>query len=303
MAAGASAWLRRTWSHLPANARGALWVTFGTVFFALGDTFVKFVGESIHPVQMALFRYVTGFVLLSPWFLRAGREAVRTQHLKLHLLRALIAGSGQAAVYYAVIHLLLADATAIAFSRPLFLTLLAVFILGETVGWRRWTATTVGFAGVLVMVRPGSEAFNSASVVAVAAALVFSLGLILIRYLSRTEPPIRILFYYHVFGIAMFVAPSIALWQTPSAQEWPLLFMIGLCTTIGMATFVRGFSVGEASIVGPMEYTRLIYAALIGFYVFAEIPNTWTYAGAAIIVAATIYIARREAFGGGPPAG
>ena len=301
--------MRDGWLSLPANARGALWITVGTVFFAVNDTFVKTVGLNIHPAQMAFFRYCVGFLILSPLFLRAGRAGLRTQRLPLHLARALIASTAQAMVFYAIVHLMLADATAITFSRPMFMTLLAVLLLGEAVGWRRWTATAIGFLGVLVMVRPGYVALDAAWIVALVAAFLFGLGLVIIRRLSSTEPPIRILFLYHAFGIVLFAAPAAWLWKTPAANEWLMLIMIGVLTTVGMACFVRGFSAGEASIVGPMEYTRLVYAAIIGYFVFAEVPSVWTWVGAAIIVASALYIAQREAFAGAadnaapPPAG
>ena len=278
---------------LPGNAQGAVWILVGSLFLSANDAVVKTLGTDFHPIQMALFRYAIGMVLLMPWFVKAGRETWRTRRLGTHFARAMIAGVGQAAVYYGVIHLFLADATAVAFSRPLFLTLLAVLILGEAVRWQRWAATAFGFVGVLVMVRPGGAAFNIAWAVALAAAVLFALGIIFIRRLATTEPATRILFYYHVFGIALFAGPSIALWQPPDAGQFALLALIGALTCAGMVCFVQGFCVGEASFVGPFEYLRLIYAALIGFYMFAEIPSVWTGVGAVTIVASALYIARR----------
>ena len=262
---------------------------------------VKYVGGNIHPVQIALIRYSLGVVLLAPMFVRLGLTGLKTARIGLHLGRALVATIGQLAVYYAVVHLMLADATAIMFSRPLFITVLAVVLLGETVGWRRWSATIVGFAGMVVMVRPGQMGFDPVSMVAIAAALLFALSLVLIRKLASTEPPARILFYYHVSGSLLFLGPALWLWVAPSALQWLLLFLIGVLTTIGMVCFVRGFAVGEASIVGPMEYSRLVYAALIGYFVFAELPDAWTWVGAAIIVASTLYVTRHEAMSGRRP--
>ena len=221
-----------------------------------------------------------------------------TQRLPLHIGRGIIAGIGQAGAFYAVVHLLLADATAVQFSRPLFMTFLAVFVLGESVSWRRWVATTVGFGGVIIMLRPGQTGLDIAWIVALVTALIFALAMILIRKLSQTEPPQRILFFYHLTGLAFFVGPAIWVWRTPVAEEWLFLFLIGFLTTIAMICFVRGLAAGEASIVGPMEYTRLIYAAFLGYFFFAEVPVIWTWIGASIIVASAFYIARREAFKG-----
>jgi len=225
-----------------------------------------------------------------------GRSGLGTERLGLHFLRALIAGTGQILVFYSLIMLILADATVIQFSRPLFMTVLAVLILHEAVGWRRWAATTVGFIGVMVVVRPGDGAIDAGWLVGLSAAFLFSVGLILIRRLSSTEPPSRILFYYHVFGALLIAGPAIWVWKTPTPEEWLVLIMVGVMTTIAMVCFVRGFAVGEASILGPMEYIRLVYAAALGYIFFAEVPGQWTWIGSAIIIASALYIARNEAF-------
>ena len=286
---------RDAWLTLPGNARGAMWVVVGTFFFALNDTFVKQAGLTIHPFQIGLIRYVLGIVLLLPVFIPMGREGLATKRLGLHFLRALIAGSGQILVFYSVILLMLADATVISFSRPLFMTVLAVILLHEAVGWRRWAATTVGFIGVLVVVRPGDGPIDAGWLVGLTAAFLFSIGLILIRRLASTEPPNRILFYYHLFGSLLSLGPAIWMWKTPTPEEWLVLAMVGVMTTIAMFCFVRGFAIGEASILGPMEYTRLVFAALAGYFIFTEVPDIWTWIGATIIVSATLYITHREA--------
>ncbi len=283
------------WRLLPGNMRGALWVTMGTIAFALNDAVVKNLGRTIDPIELAMARYTVGFLLLAPAFIRMGWTRLKTGRPGLHALRLVIACLAQIGTFYAVIHLMLADATAISFSRPLFTTLFAVVMLSEAVGWRRWTATAVGFVGVLVMVRPGAEAIDPTSLIAVATAATFAFANVLIRVMAPTEPPNRILFYYHGGAMLLFILPTWWVWTTPAPGQWPLLFAIGALTTIGMIGFVRGFSAGEASIVGPMEYTRLIYAALLGYYLFAEIPDIWSGVGALIIVVSTVYVARREA--------
>jgi drug/metabolite transporter (DMT)-like permease len=287
---------RDAWLTLPGNARGAMWVVVGTFFFALNDTFVKQAGLTIHPFQIGLTRYVLGIVLLLPVFILMGREGLATKRLGLHFLRALIAGSGQILVFYSLILLILADATVISFSRPLFMTALAVILLHEAVGWRRWAATTVGFIGVLVVVRPGDGPIDAGWLVGLTAAFLFSIGLILIRRLASTEPPNRILFYYHLFGSLLSLGPAIWMWKTPTPEEWLVLAMVGVMTTIAMFCFVRGFAIGEASILGPMEYTRLVYATALGYVFFAEVPGPWTWVGSVIIIGSAFYIARNEAF-------
>lgn len=283
------------WSRLTPNARGALLVLLGSGAFALNDAVVKTLGFTFHATQMGFFRYFFGFLILMPLFARHGLASLATQRPWLHVGRAVIAGIGQVGAYYAVIELLLADATAIAFSRVLFLTVLAVIFLGEAVGWRRWTATSVGFLGVVVMVRPGQHGIDPVALFAVVAAFLFAVGLVLVRIMASTEPAHRILFYYHVGGALLLLAPAVWYWRTPMPLEWGMLFLVSVLTTFGMVCFIRGFMVGDASVLGPMEYVRLVYAAAIGYFMFTEVPDVWTCVGAAIIVGSTVYIARREA--------
>lgn len=285
---------------LSPNLQGAVFVMLGTSCFVLTDITVKFTGHRIHPAQLTFFRYTIGFVLLMPLFIRTGPR-LRTKRLPLHFFRAIIASLGQTGIYYSVIHLLLADATALIFTRPLFLSLLAIVILKEVVGLHRWGATMVGFAGVLVMVRPFGGDISLAWGVSLMAIFLFSGGLIIIRILGREDPPGTILFWYHIFGIVLFTGPAIYVWVTPTPVEYVKLFLIAAFTAAGMNFFVRGFAIGEASLMGPMEYIRLVFAALAGYFIFSEIPDIWTGVGAAIIVAATLYITRHEARQGRRP--
>ena len=279
---------------MSANLRGALWIVLGTLLFALNDAAVKFLGKTMSPFEIVWVRYLLGLVLLAPVFVHVGWRGLKTQRLRFHVARAVVACTAQVAAYFAVIELLLADATAISFSRPLFQTALAVLILGEVVGRQRWWATAIGFVGVLIMVRPGMAGFHAMSLAAVGAALLFGYSLILIRQMARTEPTPRILFYYHLLGAIFFTAPAVHSWVTPDWTQTGLLFLVGALTTGAMWCFTRAYSQAEASFVGPIEYVRLVYAALLGYLVFTELPDLWTTIGAAIIVGSSLYLARRE---------
>ncbi len=286
--------IRLPGAGLSANMQGALWLVLGTLLFSFNDASVKTLGHAISAYEITLVRFVLGLVLLAPAFHRFGWRNLKTDRLHSHIARAAVAGVAQYGSYYAVIHLILASATAISFSRPLFQTLLAVWILHEAVGRRRWWATAIGFAGVVVMVRPGHDTFHLASLVAVGAAFLFGLSLIQIRLMARTEPPARILFYYHLIAAILFAGPAIAHWQNPTLHQALFLLLVGMFTTAAMWCFVTAYSIAETSFIGPIEYVRLIYAVLIGYFIFREVPDTWTLAGAAVIVGATLYLARAE---------
>ncbi len=292
--AGASR-LSHYWTTLPGNLRGILWISVGSLLFSVVDVFVKTLGRTFGPFELALFRYAIGMVVLMPAFVHLGRDGLATRRIGIHLLRMSLAFAAQLGVFVSIIYMPLADATAFMFSKPLFTTVIAVWLLSEVVSARRWAATIVGFAGVLVMIRPGSDAMDPVALIAVGSAVTFALANVLIRMMSTTEPPSRILFYYHVGGILVFAGPAIWTWRTPVGIEWLLMLAIGVFTTAGMVCYVRAFSAGEANAVGPSENLRLIYAALFGYFLFAEVPSAWTGLGAAIIVASAYYIARAEA--------
>lgn len=283
------------WTRLPGNLRGILWLSLGAFLFAVVDVLVKSLGGRFDPLQISFFRYGCGLIFLTPVFIRMGRADLVTKRLPLHVLRMCLAFVAQLGIFITVINMPLADATAFMFSKPLFTTVAAVFVLSEVVSGRRWAATVVGFIGVLVLVRPGSGAVDPYAILAVASAMTFALANVLIRKLSSTEPTGRILFYYHIGGVILFAGPAAYIWVTPIGIEWVQLVAIGGLTTIGIFCFMRAFSVGEANAVGPAENLRLIYATIFGFVLFSEVPSIWTAVGAAIIVASTIYIARAEA--------
>jgi drug/metabolite transporter (DMT)-like permease len=285
----------RYWLSLSDNLRGILWLVVGAFLFVVVDVFVKMLGRKFDPFELALFRYLVGWIVLAPVFIRMGPKDLRTQHIGLHMTRMVLAFAAQIGVFVTIIYMPLADATAFMFTKPLFTTVVAVFLISEAVNTRRWVATFVGFLGVLVMVRPGSESMDPVALIAVGAAMTFAVANVLIRMLAKTEPPNRILFYYHIGGIVAFTGPAAWVWETPVGTEWLLLIAIGVFTTAAMVCYIRGFSVGEASAVGPSENLRLIYAALFGYFLFSEVPSIWTLIGAAIIVASTYYIAREEA--------
>jgi len=279
---------------MPPNLRGILWITMGTVVFALNDVVIKTLGRKFDPLELAFFRYATGMLILAPIFARVGVSGLHTKRLGMHGIRLAIAALAQLGVLISVIKLPLADATSLAFSRILFTPIVAVMILREVVTGRRWTATAFGFVGVIVMVRPGQGAIDPVALIAIGSALSFAVANVLIAFLSKTEPPIRILFYYHLGAMMLFAIPAVAVWQWPNGVEWALMAAIGVLTTLGMVGFVRGFAIGEASVIGPMEYTRLIYAAIFGFFFFSEIPDLWTLTGALIVIASTSAIARMD---------
>ena len=196
--------------------------------------------------------------------------------------------------FYATTRLPLTDSTAISFTAPLFMILTAIFLLGEKVRWRRGLATVAGFIGVLVMVRPDSGTLDAAAMVGLFAAFLVALSTTLIKRLSATEEALTILVYFGLFSSILTAIPAYVVWRPLTSDELALLGLVGTLGAVGQFCQVRAYAAGELMAVAPIDYSRLIFAGIMGFLLFAELPDRYTLVGAAIIVGSTLYIAYRE---------
>jgi drug/metabolite transporter (DMT)-like permease len=293
--ATATAGLRARWLLLSGNSRGALWMIASGVGFSVMAVGIKLLGHRLENFQIGFFRVVIGFLAILPFVAGSGLTRLRTRHHGVHFVRAVFGLLAMYCSYYAIARMPLADYTGLSFTKPLFATLLAIAILGETVRWRRWTATLVGFFGVLVMVRPGAGTFHPAALAALTDSFSVAFLVTLVKRLPATETPLTMLFYFGLFATVMSIGPAIYSWQWPTVLEWLLLIGVGVLGALSQMFWIRAFRAGEASAVAPFDYLRLPIAATIGFVGFSELPTIWTFIGAAVIVASTLYIAHREA--------
>jgi drug/metabolite transporter (DMT)-like permease len=292
--------LRARAEALAPNVRGALWVLLGCVLFTAMGTQVKLMSADFDSFQLAFFRAAFGLLAVIPFVVRGRFMALRTRRLGAHISRSVLGAAAMLCGFYALAHLSYADAVSLSYARPLFLIPLAVIFLGETVQARRWTATGIGFIGVLIMLRPG-HAPDLATFVALGGAALVAVVTVLIKRLSQTEAPQTLLFYFGVISTLVALVPALAVWRQPTWSELAMLISIGACAALGQYCTVRSFKVGEATAVIPFDYSRLLMAGVIGYVLFAEVPDVWTLTGAAVIVASTLYIALREARLGHPP--
>lgn len=287
---------------LPGNVRGAIWIVLASAGYSVMSAMVKAVGGRLDSLEIGFFRCAFGLLAVLPFMLHAGPAVFRTDRPLLHLFRGLLGTTAMFCGFYAVTHLPLADATAISFANSLFMIVLAVLFLGETVRWRRWSATAVGFVGVLVMVGPGGHGLDLPVAAALFGTLCVATVSVVIKKLSQTEAPVSILFSFSIVSTAASAVPAVFVWQTPTLEEWVLLLLIGAIGTAAQSCGIRGFRCGEATAVAPFDYTRLLFAGLFGYMLFGDVPTPQTLMGAGLIVASTLYIARREAALGKRPA-
>jgi drug/metabolite transporter (DMT)-like permease len=279
---------------LPANTRAILWMLLGVLMFSAMTALIKAMAARYDSFQIAFFRSFFAFLTFLPIALFSGLQAFRTALPLQHVTRGLVGVAAMLTGYYAVANLPLALSTSISFATPLFLVVLAVLALGETVGWRRWAATAVGFVGVLISVRP-THGIAPAAFVGIAAAALVACSVVVTKKMPVSEKAITIVIWSTMTSSVAALGPALAVWRTPDLHDLVFLAATGVVGAAGQAIFVHSYRLGEASAVGPVDYVRLVFATLIGLVWFGEWPDAWTAVGAALIVGSTAYIAHREA--------
>ncbi len=283
------------WSGLTPNLRGSIWLLGAGIVFAIMAALIKQAGQRLPVVEILFFRQMFVIVFMAPAIAKGFPAIFETKVFGLHMIRIGLATVAMTSGFTAIVNLPLAEAAAISFSRTLFTTMLAVLILKEIVGWRRWTATAVGFLGVLVVVRPSPEGLNEYAMLALLSAMFVAGIMISIRMLTRTERPATIMAYQAVCLTIILAPPTWYFWVTPTWQELVLLAVIGGVMSVAQFLNIKAYANGEAAALAPVEYVRLLTAAGLGFMVFAEVPTIYTAIGATIIIASTLYTVRRSA--------
>lgn len=270
----------------------------------------KLISADIHPMVIAFFRAFLGLLIMAPLLLRRGRAFFRTDRLGLILLRSLFGTLGFILSLLAIsdfFSLPLSQFNAISFSRSLFVTLLAALLLGEIVGPRRWGAVAVGFLGVLVMVLPyeiffwlpapetGGVTLDLGTLLALGSAFAFAGAIVLVKSLSATHSPGQLLAWANLLSTLLLLPLAIWYWTTPTLAQWLLIMAMAASGLGAQYCYVRAMSIGDASFLSPMDYLRLPMAAAADWLLFRILPGMFVWIGAAIIVAATLYITIREA--------
>ncbi|MEQ8370257.1 MAG: DMT family transporter [Alphaproteobacteria bacterium] len=279
---------------MPAPLRGALLALVAMAIFPAVHVIVRHVSGELHTFEVVFFRNLMGLAAMSPWFLRNGLRGLRTNHLRLHGLRAATGLCAMTAWFYGLAVLPLATATALSFTSPLFVTLLAPFILSEVVGWRRVAAVLMGFLGALIILRPDATAIEIGAVIVIGSAFFAASSQMLVKKLSRTEKPDTIVAWMLVILTPVSLIPALFVWTWPSLETLVWMACIGIGTTAAHMVLVRAITQADASFVTHFQYARLPFAALFGFFLFAEVPGAATWIGAAVIVASAVYITTRE---------
>ncbi len=279
---------------LSAQVVAALLVVAATACFVGMNATVKALSADMSTPQIVWGRYLVHFVIVL--ILLRGRVGgvIRTTRPVIQMTRSLMIFGATVFNFLALRYLPLADVAAILFLSPIFVTALAAVVLREAVGLRRWTAVALGFTGALVILRPGFEAVHVAAFAAMACAGCYALYQITTRVVGEGAPALVSLFYASLIGTVVSTAALPWFWEMPTARGWVLLCCAGAFGAAGHLAMIGALARAEASFVTPFTYMQMIWATLVGYALFGNLPDVWTYAGAALIAGSGLYVLHRE---------
>jgi drug/metabolite transporter (DMT)-like permease len=275
--------------------RGCVLMMLGTFMFAGMHAAIRHATQHLPAVEVAFFRNLFGLFVVAPLLIRYGPGLFHTKRLDLHVLRAVLNVLSMLAFFVGLSMTPLARATAMSFTAPLFAALLSALLLGEVFRWRRWTAIFAGFCGALVILRPGLQAIDLGALLVLVSSLLWSMALVDIKVLGRTESTLTITAYVTVLLIPMTLVPAVLVWQMPPLDMWVWLIFIGVIGTLGQLVVTEAVKLADMTVLMPFDFLKLVWAALLGIIFFAEVPDFLTWVGAAIVFSSSFYIAWREA--------
>lgn len=286
--------LSERWGALPGNFRGIVWALAAALAFSCMQVAIKEAGQDLTVWQILVIRSAFALVFISPAIWRVGVASLATQRPKMHIFRALLGFGGISTLVLSLKHLDLTIVATLGFSSTLFVILFAALFLGERIVRDRTVATVIGFVGILICLKPGPSGFDPWALVMLGSAVFAASVHTAIKSLTGTERPTTILFWSYVGIMILAAIPCWLTWVAPTAADIVMVGAIAVCTTVGQTCMVMSLRAGEAVAVAPCSYTRIIYATLFGFFIFGELPAWSTFAGAAVIVGSTLYLALRE---------
>jgi drug/metabolite transporter (DMT)-like permease len=276
------------------NPRAILLLAFAAATISTMHVMTRWLSAEVHPFEIAFFRNLVVFCVTLPLVWRQGPGAFRTKQPRLHVIRGALGFVAMMTWFYALSITPVAEATAISFTQVLFTTIGAALFLGDRLGWRRALAAAVGFAGTLVMLRPGAGAFDVGGVVVVVSAVFWTASLLCTKVLTRTDHPSACVFFATCFFLPASFIAALFVWSWPSGDALLMMMAIGILAALAHLAMAEALRIGEATAVMPIDFTRLIFATLIGWLWLGEFPDATTWLGALIVVGSALYITWRE---------
>ena len=263
--------------------------------FVVMSSVVRSLSADVHPIEIAFFRALVGLLLMLPYLIRTRGRGLRTDSQKFYIARGLI-GTIFITTYFPGLALIaVADAQALVFTAPLFVAVFAILILGETPHLRRIAALVTGFAGILLILRPGFEEIGLGAILVLISALANAASNLIAKFKTRSDHPDTVVLYLGIYVTPVVLVPALFVWTWPGWIDLGWLFAVGALATMNQRFLSRAFAVADATAVLPYDFVRLPFAALVGFMAFGEMPDAYVWIGGAVIFVASVVIAHREA--------
>jgi drug/metabolite transporter (DMT)-like permease len=288
--------------HADSLPRGAALMLAAALLFAATGAIIKHVSQHLPNEMVVFFRSFFGLLVLSPFFLRHGPRYYATKRLGPHLVRALTGLVAMYCYFFAIAHLPLAEAVLLNYTAPLFIPLAALLWVGESFSRKLWWPIGIGFAGIVLILKPGLSMLAPIALIGLASGLFSALAMAGIRKLTDTEPAIRVVFYFSLTSTLISALPLAWHWHTPAADLWFPLFLVGALSTAAQILMTRGYAHAPAAQVGPFLYAIVVFAGLFGWAIWQEIPDWLSFTGTLLVVLAGILTIRLGGRKTAPPA-
>jgi len=283
-----------SWKSQTPVMRGIVLMCLSTIAFSIMHGLVRFVSEVLPPFQIAFFRNIFGLAFLLPLLMRSRFAILRTKQIGLHALRGVINMAAMLMFFTALAISPIAKVTALGFTAPIFMAILAVLVLGERFRIYRWSAIFLGFVGMLIILRPGLVAIDTGALLVIGSAALWAVAMIIIKIQSRTESSLTIVAYMGIFLGVFSIAPAVWVWQPFGLQTLMFMVLIGLFGSIAQMAISESLKETDSTALMPFDFLKLIWTAMIGVWFFSEIPDIYTWIGATVIFLSGLFIAIRE---------
>lgn len=283
-----------SWKSQTPVMRGIVLMCLSTIAFSIMHGLVRFVSEVLPPFQIAFFRNIFGLAFLIPLLMRSRFAILRTKQIGLHALRGVINMAAMLMFFTALAISPIAKVTALGFTAPIFMAILAVLVLGERFRIYRWSAIFLGFVGMLIILRPGLVAIDKGALLVIGSAALWAVAMIIIKIQSRTESSLTIVAYMGIFLGVFSIAPAVWVWQPFGLQTLGFMVLIGLFGSIAQMAISESLKETDSTALMPFDFLKLIWTAMIGVWFFSEIPDIYTWIGATVIFLSGLFIAIRE---------
>lgn len=286
--------LLRIYQTVPPPIRGMTLMMIAAMLNMSMAAILKGLVQELPVFEVAFFRHLFGTIILLPLLLRPGANPFRTQRFSLHCLRAVLNIVAILAYFTAVSLIPLAQVTALGFTSPLFASLFAVMVLGEVLRRSRVIGLLLGLAGAVIILRPGFQEISPGAMLALGSALFWAGAMTCIKSLSRTESSVAVVFYAAVLQMPIAFALTLFVWVTPTLTQLGLMVIIAIIGTLAQLSITQAFREADSTVVLPMDFTKLIWASLLGYLLFSELPDIWAWVGGAVVFSGVLWVGYSE---------